>query len=167
MSAERADPERSDADTVILYSSRRSWLFAAAGSAALIGGPIAVSLNRPLGGPGIGALVVGLVATVALLFDQPLRSVVTSEGIERRCPLSNRMIEWREIESLDRLRRSGGVVAKVGRRRLVLCDRMEGHYEHMHLVELVERHGPNVIVRLEPPKIEARPTDLYRHRSGW
>jgi len=154
------------ADKVVLYSSRRSWLFASVGSMALIGGPLAVSLSRSLGGLGIGALVVGIVATAALLFDQPLKSVVTANGIDRRCPLSHRMIEWQEVESLMRLRRSGGVVAKVGRRRLVLCDRAEGHFENLHLVEIVERNAPNVLVRLEAPKIDSRPTDLYRRRSG-
>ena len=152
-------------DTITLYSSRRSWGFAIMGSVALIGAPLAVATTRSLGGLGIGALVVGMVATAALLLDQPLRSVVSADGIDRRCPLAHRMIKWSEIESLDRLRRSGGVVAKVGRRRLVLCDRSEGHFENLHLVEIAEMHGPNVIVRLEPPAIDARPTDLYRRRS--
>jgi len=152
-------------DRVVLYSSRRSWVLATVGSIALIGGPIAVSVTRPLGRLGIGALVVGVVATIALLFDQPIKSVVTSVGIERVCPLGRRQLVWQDIESLDRLRRSGGVVAKVGRRRLVLCDRIEGHFENLDLIEMVEKHGPNVIVRLEAPKIDGRPTDLYRRRS--
>jgi len=155
-----------DQDKMVLFSSRRSWAFAIAGSVALIGGPLVAAFAGSIGGIGYGALAVGVVATAALLLDQPLKSVVSAEGVDRRCPLTSRLIEWHEIESLDRLRRSGGVVAKVGRRRLVLCDRMEGHYEHMHLVEIVERHGPNVIIRLDPPKVDTRPTDLYRPRSG-
>ncbi len=151
---------------VVLHSSRRSWVFALVGSVALIGGPIVVGLTRSLGLVGVGALVVGVVATAALLVDQPIRSIVTPEGIDRHCPLSLRRLEWQEIESLDRLRRSGGIVAKVGRRHLVLCDRMEGHLEHLHLVEIVRRHGPGVIVRLEAPKLDRRPTGLYRRRSS-
>jgi len=161
--ANRTDGD--EVDKVILYSSRRSWGFAIIGSVALIGGPLIVAATRSLGGLGIGALLVGLVATAALLLDQPLKSVVTADGIDRRCPLSHRMLEWSEIESLDRLRRTGGVVAKVGRRRLVLCDRSEGHLENLHLVEIVEKHGPNVIIRLEAPKLDTKPTNLYRRRS--
>jgi len=153
------------ADRVVLYSSRRSWVFAIVGAVALIGGPIAVGVTRPLGNLGIGALAVGVVATIALLFDQPVKSIVTPAGIDRVCPLSKRRLTWEEIESLDRLRRSGGIVAKVGRRRLVLCDRMEGHFENLDLVALVGHYGPNVIMRLEAPKLDGRPTDLYRRRG--
>lgn len=156
---------RPEPDSVRLYSSRRSWAFALLGSLLLIAGPLAVAVSRPLGAPGIAALVVGVIATIALLFDQPTVSIVRADGIERRCPLSKRHLGWEQIESLDRLRRSGGVVAKVGRRRMVLCDRREGHLEHLQLIELVETNGPEVIVRLPEPDIDSRPTNIYRRKD--
>ncbi len=160
-----ADNERSDPDSVRLYSSRRSWAFALLGSLLLIVGPLAVAVSRPLGAPGIGALVVGVIATIALLFDQPMVSIVRPDGIERRCPLLARHLEWDQIESLERLRRSGGVVAKVGRRRMVLCDRREGHLEHLQLIEIIKTHGPGVIVRLPEPELDSRPTNIYRRKN--
>lgn len=152
-------------EELVLYSSRRSWAFAVLGALVLVVGPVVVAFSRPLGGLGIGALVVGVVATIALLVDQPIRSVFSPTGIDRVCPLVRRHFAWDEVETLERLRRSGGVVARVGRRRVVLCDRSEGHSEHLRLMKVVEANGSNVITRLQAPEIDARPTDLYRRKS--
>ncbi|MEM8706340.1 MAG: PH domain-containing protein [Actinomycetota bacterium] len=106
-----------------------------------------------------GAFAVMLIAVLA---TQPWWSRVHRDGVTRRCPLRTQHIPWAEIDAFDRLRRGGGLVIRLANgRHAVICDRTEGHAEHLRLVEVVERYQEAVALPTAP-ELDSRPTDLYR-----
>lgn len=116
------------------------------------------------------AVVVVVVMTVmfaTVIFTQPIWARVGPDGVTRRCPARTQTVPWEEIDAFDRLRRGGGLVIRLANgRHLVVCDRMEGHGEHVALRAVVERYQSAVAVP-GPPELDQKPTDLYRRgRTG-
>lgn len=118
------------------------------------------------GVPAIAIIVAFTAVFVAVLFTQPVWTRVDRDGMTRRCPLRTQHIDWAEIDAFDRLRRSGGMVARLASgRHVVVCDRMEGHGEHHTLQEVVDRYQEAVAVPAAP-ELDQRPTSLYRRPEG-
>lgn len=150
---------------LVLYSSRIRWAVVGAGAAILVVGLGAVVVTHgPHPVPLLGMLA-GVVAALVVAVDQPLRCEFDRAGIVRVCPLRRQRLDWDDIVALERLRRGGGLVARLGSgRRIVLVDRREGHAEHRRLRDLVEEVAPGLAVSADEPALDARPTDLYRRR---
>lgn len=110
---------------------------------------------------GIFAVLFGIV-----LATQPIWTRVDRDGVTRRCPLRAQHVEWSEIDAFDRLRRGEGLLIRLANgRHMVVCDRMEGHEEHVALRAVVERYQ-NAVALPHGPELDQKPTDLYRRGGG-
>lgn len=110
---------------------------------------------------GVFAVLFGVV-----LATQPIWSRVDKDGVTRRCPLRTQHVEWSDIDAFDRLRRGEGLLIRLASgRHMVVCDRMEGHAEHVALREVVKRYQSGVALP-HGPDLGQKPTDLYRGGDG-
>ncbi len=169
---------RSELESIRLHSSWSGIGFAYAGALLLLALVIALlvanGLTLGIGLLGLSALVLVLV----VLADVPISAEFTREGVVRRPLVRREFLSWDDVNRLERLRvgvlmpkryrRGGGLVARIGRRRYILVDRMEGPIEFDHLrrvigVELADALGLGP--ELRPPD-EQTPTWMYR-RQVW
>ncbi len=123
---------------------------------------------------------VGWVFVITMLFDFPIASVFTGEGVERRMILRRHRLPWGRVERLTRTRPTmmrvdrrlehGALAAKRGRRRYLLVDRLESAEEYDHMVDVVEAEGSagkHLGASMLPrPGEKVPPTWLYR-RATW
>lgn len=125
----------------------------------------------------VALTALGLVATVVVLFDLPLRSEFTTEGITRYCILRRQHLPWTRVVAVER---SGGLprrpdpdgtpkppsagrglVARTGPRRVhLLVDRRESHAEYDALRLLLKDRATRL--RAKQPPIEAAPAGRGR-----
>lgn len=150
---------------LVLYSSRLRWLVVTSGAATLVVGLGAVVVTHGPHPVPLAGMLAGVLAALVVAYDQPLRCEFAPDGIVRVCPLRRQHLDWDDIVALERLRRGGGLVARLASgRRIVLVDRREGHAEHQRLRALVAEAAPGLAVSADEPPLDARPTDLYRRR---
>lgn len=138
-----ADP----ATELTLHSSWRGIVASFAGALVVTAiGALVIAYN---GAAVLSVLVtvvgVGFLATV--VFDYPVASTFTADGIERRMMLRRQTIPWADVRQLSRSRpgltkgirglRHGGLVAVVGRRRYLLVDQCEARTEYDVLAPIV------------------------------
>lgn len=164
---------------VVVYSSWRG-LFASFSAPLLLLGVMAAAWWRApqVTGGLIGVGMVMVFLLVVALFDYPLRAEIGPEGIERICLLRRRLIGWPAVQAIGRgrgailsrstlerasARAAGPLVAKMGRRTVLLIDRCESGAEHAAIGRVVEQYAPHVGLPPRPP-VSAPPTDLY-HRG--
>ena len=122
--------------------------------------------------------LVGWTFVGVVLFDLPIASTLSADGVRRHLLLRRQFLAWRPGDALTRSRPSlmrsesrlqqGGLVLRRGRRRYLLVDRAESENEHAALIELIDLPGsPGELVDLSglpgPPQ-SAPPTWLYRRR---
>lgn len=130
-----------------------------------------------------GVLLLGLAALSVVLFDLPMRSEFTEEGVTRVCPLRRQHLPWSEVVAVERLggmpqRGKGddrdpgisrGLAARTGPRRVhLLVDRRESHAEFGVLRDLLRGHATQL--RARQPPIDAAPAGrgpraLHRRQS--
>lgn len=107
-------------------------------------------------GPGrsLGALVVtalGALLVTAVLFDRPRRTVFSSEGIVRICPMRTGTLPWAAVVAIERTRApmwrdrsSGGLIARTRRGRWLLSDHAEDPALHDAIARFVAEVAPGV-----------------------
>lgn len=124
-------------------------------------------------------LVVGVIVALAMLFDYPIATSFTRDGLTRRMVLRRQHFAWGDIDQLTRTRPTmmrfdrelahGGLVAKVGRRRYLLVDQCESADEFDTIIDVVEQDGGpgegKGVSMLPRPGEKATPTWLYRRRK--
>lgn len=120
----------------------------------------------------VGLLLAGLATAGVVLFDLPLRSEFTDEGILRVCALRRQHLPWSRVVAVERLGglpsrpdadgtrkppgRPRGLAARTGPRRIhLLVDRRESHAEYAALRDLLD--GRATQLRAGQPPIEAAP----------
>lgn len=126
---------------------------------------------------GVGSVAVTLLAVA--IFDYPLHTQIGPKGIERICLGRRQFIEWPAIRSIGRgrgavlsmrtrekvsARAAGPLVARMGRRTVLLVDQCESLAEHTAICRVIERCAPHVGLPPRPP-LSVPPTDLYRRRK--
>lgn len=116
--------------------------------------------------------VLGVGTALVVLFDLPVRSEFTDEGIVRVCPLRQQHLPWSRVVAVERVggvpRRSGdegedrspgrsrGLAARTGPRRVhLLVDRRESHAEWDALRSLLKDRATQL--RAQQPPLEAAP----------
>lgn len=124
------------------------------------------------------SVVLGLIALALLavvVFDVPISAEFTDEGVTRRALGRRHHLPWIRIDRLERMRvgvlrtsrsRGGGLVARIGSRRYVLVDRMEGPIEFDDLRAVLGRDRADAfgLTRELRPPDDRSPTWLYRRR---
>jgi hypothetical protein len=123
--------------------------------------------------------LLGAVLAVISIVDFPLRTAFGPEGVTRLCAARRHHLDWSEVVAIERamgprsllptrqgerrsFTRPGGLVARVGRRRYLLVDRVEGAAEYDALADAVKRWDDVVVVRASRPPADTPPTTLYR-----
>lgn len=166
-----------DPTPVRLYSSWRSILGGFLGAVAMT----TLGLVGILGGGGVLSVMVAVFGAFLLgvmLFDFPLSSQFHDEGVTRQMVVRRQLIAWDRIDRLDRSGRvgrraaasgapsaaTGGVVARLGRRRYLLCNQLEGAEEFARIRRILERCAPGLADDLGPPGEHRVPTSLWRQR---
>lgn len=168
-----------DRSAVTLHSSWRGIVLGSLGAVALAAagtyGVIAVGFEFiPT-----TLLVIGWIFLLTMVFDFPIASRFTSEGVERRMMLRRHHLRWEDVEQLTRTRPTmikvdrrlehGSLAAKKGRRRYLLVDRLESADEFDAVVEIVEAKGAagdHLGASMLPrPGAKVPPTWLYRRRA--
>lgn len=122
--------------------------------------------------------VIGWVFVMTMVFDYPIASEFTAEGVERKMMLRRHHLDWSSVDQLTRTRPTfikidrrlehGALAAKRGRRRYLLVDRLEGADEFDRVVSIVEDGGGAVhlgLSMLPRPGEKVPPTWLYRRRA--
>ncbi len=124
--------------------------------------------------------IAGWLFVITMLFDFPIATEITADGVERRMMLRRHHLSWDRVEQLTRTRPTmirvdrrlehGALAAKRGRRRYLLVDRLESAAEYDRMVEVIEgggSAGDHVGASLLPrPGEKVPPTWLYR-RAAW
>lgn len=129
--------------------------------------------------------VLGLGAAVVVLFDLPVRSEFTAEGVTRVCVLRRQSLPWSQVVAVERASgmpsrpgedgkpkppgSSRGLVARTGPRRVhLLVDRRESHAEYEAIRTLLRDRGTQLRAR-QPPLESAPagrgPSALHRRRA--
>ena len=122
-------------------------------------------------------LVAGVGFLMVVMFDYPVASTFSEEGIRRRMPLRAQRFSWDEIAQFTRVRpgitrglrglEHGGLAVLVGRRRYLLLDQPESPDEFDQLYRLAgERVADLGLTGRIRPSDRTNPTWLYR-RAKW
>lgn len=170
---------------ITLHSSWRGFLSALAGAVALVGIALFAILSRGAHPISVTVLVVGAAALAVVLFDYPVATRFSAEGIQRRTPLRRPLLVWDRVDrftraspsprlnvhrdgparSLVRLKPSG-LVAAVGRRRYLLVNRCESLGENTVLRALVRDESEALADTLDRPP-EGTPPTWSDRRKRW
>lgn len=165
-------------DSVTLHSSWRGIIFSIVGALLLAAVAVALLIGNGIGWVTVVFGLAGVGAVLVVLFDLPIATELTAEGLTRRALLRRHHIPWRDVTRIARLRVgvlrtrhqgvSGGLVADVAGRKYTLVDTVESPHEFDRFrallgPELAERLG---VVNDRRPPDGVPPTWLYR-RSRW
>ncbi|WP_395154438.1 hypothetical protein [Ilumatobacter sp.] len=172
-----ADQADGPSGSVTLHSSWKSLVLSFLGALAVFGVGLASTINTEGAVIPIIILVLGVVFLTSVLFDSPVASTFTTDGVQRRPLLRRHFIAWDRVGQLTRTRPSiagalkgltpGGMAVKVGRRRYLLVDQCEALREFQELVELLEnRYVTLGIDEMVQPPEAIDPTWTYR-RKRW
>ena len=116
--------------------------------------------------------MLGSVFLASVLFDSPVASTFTTDGVQRRPLLRRHFIAWDRVGQLTRTRpviagalkglTPGGMAAKVGRRRYLLVDQCEALREFQELVELLDDRYVTLGIdeMVQPPEIDRSDVDV-------
>lgn len=154
----------------------------------LLGGAVGAGLVAAGGTYGVVAAGFNVITTVLFLlgwglvaivvFDLPIASTFSPDGVQRRMLLRRQFLSWRPDDVLVRTRpsfvrneerlRQGGLVLERGRRRYLLVDKAESADEYGALLRVIDvdgTPGSEVLFEVPSPPDGAPPTWLYRRRS--
>ena len=165
------------ARSVTLHSAWWGIVGSLVGAACFVGVAIVIVVAHGVGPLSLAVLAAALGAASVVLLDMPVATTFDGEGFTRRAPLRRRRVDWSDVAELARVtRRSAvrlgssrevGLVAAVGRRRLLLCDRTEGSIEHRRLREVIGDAVPaDQLDALGEPPPDRTPTWVGR-RPRW
>lgn len=166
-----------DGPSITLHSSWRGITLSLVGAlAVLLVGALAVSGNGFVVLPTL-ILAIGTLMVCAVVFDYPVASTFTPDGVHRRAMLRTHHIAWERVDQLTRARPSltsglrhlkpGGLTAKVGRRRYLLVDQCESVSEFDELSEVLDdRFAELAMDEMIVPPESTDPTWTYR-RKRW
>jgi len=138
-------------------------------------------------------LAIGTTLLLVSLFDYPIRSVLSSNGIARHTLLRRHNLRWDRIDAITRspgprLRWSnarsnaadserrgaarparfpipGGLAAVCGRRKVLLVDQAESAAEYDRLRSAINTWQIPISLAATRPPVGTAPTDLYRRRK--
>ena len=164
--------------SITLHSTWRFLIGSAVGAAAM-----AAAGTYGVFAAGFNAIttviaVTGWCFVAVVVFDLPIASTFTADGVRRHMLLRRQFLTWEPGDALTRSRPSvvrnearlqqGGLVLRRGRRRYLLVDRAESQDEHAAVVALMavpDSPGELVDVSgLPGPPSSSPPTWLYRRR---
>lgn len=159
----------------MLHSSWKGLLLGAFGGGVITAAGI-YSIGATGGAVGsVIILAIGLIILLVVFADFPVSSAFDRNGVTRRPLLRRQRLTWGRVDQLTRTRprvsvsaRSlapGGLVAKVGRRRYLLCDQCESVDEYNLLSDLLAEHDDAIAFHdLIVPPSGNDPTWTYRRR---
>jgi hypothetical protein len=164
-------------ESVTLHSSWKSLVLSFGGALFVFGVGLGTTINSGGAAIAIIILVLGSVFLASVLFDSPVASTFTTDGVQRRPLLRRHFIPWDRVGQITRTRpviagalkglTPGGMAAKVGRRRYLLVDQCEALREFQELVELLDdRYVTLGIDEMVQPPEAIDPTWTYR-RKRW
>ncbi|MFT4618261.1 MAG: hypothetical protein ACI89G_002173 [Minisyncoccia bacterium] len=164
-------------ESVTLHSSWKSLVLSCFGAFFVFGVGLATTISAGGAIIPIIILVLGSVFLASVLFDSPVASTFTTDGVLRRPLLRRHFIAWDRVGQLTRTRpviagalqglTPGGIAVKVGRRRYLLVDQCEALREFQELVELLDdRYVTLGIDEMVQPPETIDPTWTYR-RKRW
>jgi hypothetical protein len=164
-------------DSVTLHSSWRGIVLNASGALLVLAAGIWSVSGGGLNLISVIILLMGVSLAAVVLFDYPVASTFSADGIVRRMMLRHQHIDWDRIDQLSRTRPKllssfrkighGGLVAVIGKRRYLLVDHCESRDEFKEL-ELVlgDRADEIGLDEVPRPAKGTAPTWVYR-RSRW
>lgn len=163
-------------DAVTLHSSWKGVILGGLGAVIVFVIGLGITLSSGGGVVPIALLCLGVIFLGSTLFDYPVASRFTVDGVERRALLRRHRISWDRVDQLTRTRPGvvgvrrlmpGGLAAKVGRRRYLLVDQCESTSEFDALCTLLdERTEALGLDELLVPETATDPTWTYR-RKRW
>ena len=164
-------------DSITLHSSWRgivlnfsgALLVLAAGLWAVAGGGVNVI--------SVIILLMGAALVAVVLFDYPVASTFSADGVVRRTMLRHQHIDWGRIDQLSRTRPKllasfrkighGGLVAVIGKRRYLLVDHCESRDEFKELERITGDRAEEIGLDEVPrPAKGTAPTWVHR-LSKW
>jgi hypothetical protein len=174
--AQRPARGECSSEAVTLHSSWKGIILGAFGAVIMFVFGLGLTLSSGGAGVPVALLFLGVLFLGSVIFDYPVASRFTVEGVERRAPLRRHKISWDRVDQLTRARPGiagirklapGGLVVKVGRRRYLLVDQCESISEFDALGALLdERREALGLDELVFPQTETDPTWTYR-RKRW
>ncbi len=166
-----------DTSAITLHSTWRGLIGSSFGAAIVaVAGVIMVIGNGFTVFPTI-VLGAGLLFVATVVFDYPVASTFTPDGVERRMMLRRQHWSWSDVRQLSRARpgvtkgirglKHGGLVAVVGRRRYLLVDQCESRAEYDEVLEIIADQAADLgISGLGEPEDSVPPTWVSR-RAKW
>jgi hypothetical protein len=163
-------------DAVTLHSSWKGVILGALGAAIVFVFGLGVTLSSGGAWVPVALLCLGVLFLGSVIFDYPVSSRFTVDGVERRAPLRRHRISWDQVDQITRTRPGiaggrklspGGLAVKVGRRRYLLVDQCESISEFDALCTLLDERSEALgLDELVLPQTETDPTWTYR-RKRW
>jgi hypothetical protein len=118
----------------------------------------------------------GATLLLIVIFDFPLWCEFDDTGVTRHCLARRQHRAWADIRAIVRPASRGpvgrqrisksGLVAEIGKRPMMLVDRIESAHEHDALERAVAVWAPGVAFRASQPAHSVAPTWLYKRRRG-
>lgn len=178
MTTEQSSSERSgESASLFLHSTWTTILGSTFGTLLMVA--FATGLLIDTGWNWFSAVMsaVALALVSLILFEMPISSEFTTEGVTRRSIARHHFLAWEDLTALRRLRmgimgtrdraRGGGLVAQRGRRTHALVDTMESAEEFEALRDLLGEYTDDLqMYEVRKPSEGRPPTWLYR-RSRW
>lgn len=164
-------------DSVTLHSSWKGIVLSGLGALLVVVLGLVSTLSTGGAPVPLVVLALGVFFVAAIVFDYPIASRFTADGVERRPLLRRHFISWDGVDQLTRARPAlrsmlrgltpGGLTAKVGRRRYLLVDQCEALAEFEALGDVLEaRYVTLGIDEMVQPPTSVDPTWTYR-RKQW
>lgn len=164
-------------DSVTLHSSWRGIILNASGALLVLTAGIWSVSSGGVNVISVAILLMGLSLVAVVLFDYPIASTFSADGVVRRMMLRHQRMSWDRIEQLSRTRPKllsnfrklapGGLVAVIGKRRYLLVDHCESRDEYKELERLVDERADEIgLWEVPRPAKGTAPTWVYR-RSKW
>jgi len=164
-------------DSVTFHSSWRGIIFNAAGALLVLAAGVWAVFGGGVNVISSIVLLIGLGLVAVVLFDYPIASTFSADGVVRRTMLRHQHIAWDRIDQLSRTRPKllssfrklahGGLVAVMGRRRYLLVDHCESQDEFKEFERIIVDRADEIGLDEVPRPAEGTaPTWVYR-RSRW
>lgn len=164
-------------DSVTFHSSWRGIILNTSGALLVLAAGVWSVSSGGVNVVSVAVLLMGLGLVAVVLFDYPIASTFSVDGVVRRMMLRHQHISWDRIDQLSRTRPKllasfrklghGGMVAVIGKRRYLLVDHCESRDEFKELERLVDERAEEFgLWEVPRPAKGTAPTWVYR-RSKW
>ena len=164
-------------DSVTLHSSWRGIVLNSSGALLVLAAGLWAVSGGGVNVISVIILPMGMALVAVVLFDYPLATSFSADGLARRMMLRHQHITWDRIDQLSRTRPKllasfrkighGGLVAVIGNRRYLLVDHCESRDEFKEIERITEDRADEIGLDEVPrPAKGTAPTWVYR-RSRW